>query len=400
MDFARPEHELLILLSRKNIESSVKERIDVLSNGEMRWNQLFTTAYNHGVFPLIFTNWRDCISTGLGESELGRWEQTYRGIKTHNIVLTMELVTILQRLQLANVTAIPLKGPVLTHLIYGDVGLRMFSDLDILVLENQVSQALDVLLSKGYFYSEVPSGQQRQTIKPRMHHYSLTNKNGIHVELHRTLEPPYYLARGDADAFWKDIKTIPCFGTAVTQPRDEETLLFLCRHGSRHLWGSLKWLADVDQFLNNVENLDWSYISTRVERSHTRRLVYLGLYLTNQLYASVLPVEVSQEIKKDKTLQEIGAEILGHLFSAPATGDAANPERYLADRVRLIQLREGQFQRLKFIYGDLIRSRLNPTAEDKAMVQLPAHLSFLYYILRPFRLLVAYGGMFIKSMNK
>lgn len=395
MDFAQPEHELLVLLSSKTITSQERPHFESPSYEEIRWNELFTMAYNHGVFPLVFTNWRNCISTGLTEGEIEQWGSIHKGIKTHNMVLTMELIAILQRLQLANVTAIPLKGPILTHLIYGDVGLRMFSDLDILVRQDQIPQALDVLLEKGYRYHET-SGNPQTNIAPRKHHYSLENKNGFRVELHRTLEPPYYLTREDSDAFWKDLKTTSQFGIPITLARDEETLLFLCRHGSRHLWRNLKWLADVAQFLRRSEALDWDYISARVESTHTKRMVFLGLYLANQLFASPLPEQITQTITKDTKLKNISTEILNAIFDPQANDNTQYDERYIALRVKLIQLREGRLQRIRYIYGDLLR----PNSEDEAMVKLPPHLSFLYYIMRPFRLLAAYGSKFFRNVRK
>ena len=46
----------------------------------------------------------------------------------------------------------------------------------------------------------------------------------------------------------------------------EDLFLFLVTHGARHGWSRLRWLIDIHQIIK--QNLDWSIISTLLEKYH------------------------------------------------------------------------------------------------------------------------------------
>ena len=57
---------------------------------------------------------------------------------------------VLELLNSESITAVPLKGPILAKQAYGNVSLRQFCDLDILVHRAQVRRAKEVLATAGY----------------------------------------------------------------------------------------------------------------------------------------------------------------------------------------------------------------------------------------------------------
>jgi Uncharacterised nucleotidyltransferase len=58
--------------------------------------------------------------------------------------------SLIARLDEAGIRAVPLKGPFLAELLYGDPGLRVSGDLDLLVDAEQLDAAADVLMANGY----------------------------------------------------------------------------------------------------------------------------------------------------------------------------------------------------------------------------------------------------------
>ena len=64
--------------------------------------------------------------------------------------MTRELTRISALLENNGVCVIPWKGPILAAAAYGDVALRQFGDLDILVREQDAMRAKDLLLASGY----------------------------------------------------------------------------------------------------------------------------------------------------------------------------------------------------------------------------------------------------------
>src|SRR5438445_800859 len=64
--------------------------------------------------------------------------------------LTRELVAVVRLGQSHGIPLVSLKGPILSLSVYGDIALRQFADLDVLVHRADVSRARELLLSCGY----------------------------------------------------------------------------------------------------------------------------------------------------------------------------------------------------------------------------------------------------------
>jgi hypothetical protein len=71
---------------------------------------------------------------------LARLRMQYMMNAARNMKMTAELLRILDALKEAGIKAMPLKGPVLAQQLYGDVALRQFSDLDILVAREDANK--------------------------------------------------------------------------------------------------------------------------------------------------------------------------------------------------------------------------------------------------------------------
>jgi hypothetical protein len=393
MRFQCIEDELLVLLARSNLDALNRERaFQILAQG-VDLDLLFAQAYLHGVMPLIYTNLQ-ALNHPLTKTAL--WQQ-YKGdyltSTIRNMELTAELMAILRLLLDAGINVVPLKGPVLAERLYGDISLRMFSDLDILVPKNQFVEAIHVLVNRGYVYRN----HLQPTVPDGKHDCQLVRNDRMYVELHWTLEPPDFSTIKNTQLFWQTTHSISWADQRVLWPTDEELLLFLCRHGSRHHWGSLKWLCDVAELLSHCEDFDWQYVLRRVERTRTRRLVFLGLHLANRLLDTTFPANVWGEIKKDRNIEELADRAIGWMF---LPSDPNNLDRYWAQQMQLVRLREGYLQRLKYVYTKLIRPKLTPTVHDRSLIQLPNRLAFFYYILRPLRLVLMYGSIWMNVVKK
>ena len=84
-----------------------------------------------------------------------RWAGFARPVFTvtlaiHALYLTAELLRILRLLDAHAIRAVPLKGPALAQSLYGDLALREFCDLDVLVQETDLRKARGLLEAQGY----------------------------------------------------------------------------------------------------------------------------------------------------------------------------------------------------------------------------------------------------------
>ena len=391
MKFNRIEDELLILLAQTSIDQNGANRIEEILERGIEWNYFLKNAYYHGLYSLIYSNLQHYSILGLNAEELDQIKQTGRTIVLRSLEYVTELVSILRDLQNNDVPVIPIKGPVLTQLIYGDVGLRMSSDLDILVPPEKIPLAKQILVARGYELIKTTSDDNRWYRKQSgNHHYKFVKNNQFYLELHQALEPGwFYKSDETSKIFWDTSETIACFGITITFPKKEELFLFLCRHGSRHAWTLIKWSCDLAQFLKTYPNFDWDYIIERAEKTNMELLLFSSLYLTNLLYGTVFPESVTKRIEEDSRIQKFVSLPLKAMFLPPDF----EVERYWLERLQSIRAQKGGFRKLASTFALLIW-KMRPTARDRAVIGLPRYLAFLYYLLRPLRLLVSYIWVF------
>src|SRR5579871_6371556 len=130
MKFKRVEDELLTLLVRFHIGSEEYHTIENRLKQRIDWSYFLEIAQSHGVYTLIYSNLQKFSLNNLNETDAKLFKETYRNLVMRNLAYASELTVVLRELQSNDIPAIPIKGPVLAHLIYGDVSLRMINDLD------------------------------------------------------------------------------------------------------------------------------------------------------------------------------------------------------------------------------------------------------------------------------
>ena len=77
-------------------------------------------------------------------------------------------------------------------------------------------------------------------------------------------------------------------------PADEDLLLMLCVHGSRHGWYKLEHLASVAELVRRSPALDWEAVWRRADAMHCGRMVAFGLLLAHALFDAPLRPEAAR----------------------------------------------------------------------------------------------------------
>jgi hypothetical protein len=129
----RAEHELVLRCIRPVKTAEDHARIRSLISLGVDWNFLFLFARRHGVLPLLYS----CLSKTAGNliphTELQRFLKYFQDNLARNALFTAELSRLITLLGQEGIETVPYKGPVLSLFAYGDVALRRFVDLDIMV---------------------------------------------------------------------------------------------------------------------------------------------------------------------------------------------------------------------------------------------------------------------------
>ncbi len=336
--------------------------------------ELIRLANRHGVLPLVSR----ALSGFSCEAEL---ERDRGHAMKRALVFTAELIRILDVLGKAGIPAIPLRGPVIGQLLYGDTAGREFSDLDILVRREDVTRVIEALLASS-FRLQSPRPVQRECSLRWGFEISLQrDPKGASVDLHWEIGPGYYPFALPAGAIWSALQTISFERRPVPFPSPECLLLTLCIHGAKHHWERLMWLCDVERLVAKG-GIDWQEAAGSAATRHCRRPLLLGLWLAHQLLGAVVPDAMLEEARRSPSIGALVGQVRERMFSDDAGAYSALES--CSFHFRLAGFRGG----LRYALGVL----LIPTDADWNWVALPRGLRWLYYPLRLIRMAWKYAS--------
>jgi len=347
------------------------------SAGDVDWEYLFQLARRHSIVPLVYVQLQQHASDLVPLEFLNKLKKHYFENSARNTLLTAELCRLIKLFSQEGIETIPYKGPVLALFAYGDVALRRFVDLDVIVKKPDVLKAREILLSQGYTPSKSLSLDQQEMLLRTQHNMQFSRDNHrLIIELHWEVAPHLFASTVNGERLWQDLITLDLHGTPVKTFSAEDLLFSLCVHGSRHLWERLAWICDIAELIKR-QPLDWPALLERAAISDTERMFLLGVHLAQQLLDAPVPAEVKQRCNADQRLSSLTDNIIEHLFNGPTHVPATSREIFKYN----IGVRKTLSARARYLLY-----MFRPTDSDLGSHSLPPRLSFAYYLTRPFRL--------------
>ncbi|MGI8918740.1 MAG: nucleotidyltransferase domain-containing protein [Pyrinomonadaceae bacterium] len=378
----RPESALLLTCARASLDEAQKKRIQDLVSGPLDWDLVLRLADRHGLQPLLHSHLNAVCPEAVPSQQRQHLRVAFQRVSALNILLTHELQKLLTLFVDNDVRAAPYKGPALALQIYGNVALRQFSDLDILVHPGDVLRARDLLLSEGY--AQLPpltEGQQAVLLRTQCNLPFTRDRNRMIVELHWTVSAPAFARPFETDDFWSRLLDAKLETVAIKVPATEDLLLALCIHGSKHLWERLAWVCDIAGLIATETDLNWQELISRARSTGSERMLFLGLRLAADLLEVPLPKHVENALNVDVSVAALAQDVIRDLFTPELTRTG------MTGYFRF-QLRARRRLRDKLNY---LRFTFTPNEEDLVRLKLPPALTFIYYLLRPVRLVVTGG---------
>jgi hypothetical protein len=353
-----PDHEHLTDLLSKNPD----------------WDELYRQGVRHQVLPLLYQTLKTCPDPIVPASALNRLRSWFAAHALRSMQMQKELQRLIDLLNGENISVIPYKGPTLAEEAYGDIALRSFNDLDLLVPPEQAWDAVQVLLACGFSLEfDLPKNRWEGLQKIYNHLYLYRPEHEWGVEIHWALFNPSYLLPFDLSAHWSELK-----GGKEGRLDAEETLVMLCAHGTKHLWGQLKWLVDIDRLIRNGPAIDWDKALLLAGRSGSTRALLLGLHLASVLCRTPLSEEMVEKIDADSPVGSLTEDVIANLFPK-------NPERrrFIHEYTFFLKSREHFVERWKQILLWLFW----PRPDDWQVFPLGDRYFWLYYVARPVRMI-------------
>jgi hypothetical protein len=376
-----PEMQLILALIHMNSDKNSSMKLYMENSGTLNAEIFFKLVDRHKVAPMVY----HCLKAATPPDALKPIAHALEDRVGQNtrrmLVLSAELANIIHLLHENGISVLPLKGPALALQVYGDLAFRNAGDLDLLVSPQSFDLAEDLLLRQGYRRIGPKFGLtpwQMQIYRRRFHHFGYYHsKRNCHIELHWRMFSVAHFSLPDLDRTVKE-KHIRIGGVPIRTLGPEDTLIYLCGHGSGHTWFRLFWLLDVAKLVKSGEICDWEHLVDKASRSGCLRSLAQGLVLAHVLLGSPLPDAVLRYAVTDKAVMGMVKKAI-LMILRPA--DGSNGSLTLSNTLQKIH----RFAMVKDLHHKLQAFLVffKPIPQDWHDVPLPQRLYPLYYLLRP-----------------
>lgn len=378
-----PEKQLLVYCAHTQLDSSLAQKIAQLLECDLDFDYVLDQAEENSISPLVGRQLQAVATNALPAAAAERLKNTCRANTIRCLFLSAELIKILELFHSHGIDGIPYKGPVLAVQAYGDLTLREFEDLDIVLRQSDLPKAHELMLGLGYRakFDWILSPDAAASTVPGEYNYR-DEERRVMVELHTELTLRHFPKPPDLNELSQRLVPVNLDEREVRTFSVEDGLSILCIHGAKDFWERFSWIADISELLRRYTNLNWDVAIQRAKSLNAERMLHVGLSLAVGLLDAPVPDEILHRVQADRVAMEVASEITSRLMSRPYRSLDA-PGLFNFRRRMLPGTLEG--------WRYAMRLSVVPAEEDWQMMRLPGALAPLYIALRPLRLLRKYG---------
>jgi hypothetical protein len=370
-----PEMEMIVQSigvkeDRENaIEKILKKGID--------WKKLKKIVLYHHVLPLLYNQLKEMNDSLVPQKEMADIKSLYKNNAQNNLRQAQLLLRLLMLLSENGIEVIPFKGLALTVQAYGDLSLRTFSDLDILIHTEDFCKIYNVLTAAGFCCCFPLTKQMKK-------YWMLFRRNVEFIDKTRVLDFHHQMTQGSRrislkEKTWQNRCTVELLSQKIPVLSPEHSLLSLCIHGTKDHWRTLRIMADIAHLISRHPTLNWKALVSDAKEIGCLRMLCVGLHLSQQVCGLELPGEVLGLIRKERKTVKLASKYLYQLPIIERSGKTGK----LYETFALINSMDSFGPRIHY----LGHFAFTPTPLDWKFIKLPEFLYPLYYLVRPLRLL-------------
>jgi hypothetical protein len=346
------------------------------------WQATLEGARQHGVLPMLFSELLS-IAEPVPPDTLDEFRNEFERNAFQCYANASELIEVLRVFESAEIPAMPFKGVVLGASVYGDMTTRIAGDLDVLIRFRDLLPATRILKERGYELTTLVLEDGSPEAENYFEYHFERPDDGMVLELRWRLElsPPHYNRDLGMNWVWPRRRMARLAGADVPNLDAVTCLLMLCMHGSKHVWTRLIWICDVAKLLQSEPELDWNSAIREAKRLGLWRCLALGVLLAHGVAGAPVSADALRSFEADRRARRLASFFQVHALTEPGSLPDGRVPYYL----QLLGFRErvGVFTSPKLF---------RPSARDRAVLKLPKALEPLYFLIRPFRLLIDRSG--------
>lgn len=293
-------------------------------------NFLYYCIHNR-VAPLVWRNFSILDLSNKLEGNIKRaFISIYEYIKHKNIILYKEINRVNTAFEQKKIKAILLKGAILAPIIYGDIALREFGDVDYLVQYEDIKKVEETLADLGYIQGKYSSTQNKvipasrvEIIHKKKHTHELVeflkiddnNPDIVHmIDINHAI---FWKGRKNKFSFdtvkiFENANRIKLMDSYVYNMDIESQLIQLCAHlyseAVFFLWDehwirnkaevSLYRFCDIYEIIKK-EKIDWKRFRELVEQNNVEEPVEYCFSCINILFGNCVEQSILKKTSPD-----------------------------------------------------------------------------------------------------
>jgi len=340
----------------------------------------------HRIRPVVY---RILLVTNMPAQIKEQLKNELHAITLQNFAIAQETQRIVNRLQAHDIAVIPYKGVAFSNEFYGDISMRESSDIDLIIDKEKVINAIQLFEEDGFavsYFQLPPNGKESYFIENKdLCFDKKTEQHNWHIELHWMITHPNYGAPLSLNTFQLNRKQT---GEKILSQQEHlrATLLHHMVHDGIEY---LKTLVDLTQAIISIRKSENpNQLSTHLQSlNHHYYTPSIGRAI--ELLFGIAAKEMGACTQKDDM---IALSIVSYNLSSTIGKYKRHKivsllQHYLrtsANRTRFIKDKK---ERTRFLWK-YWTNVIQPQPGDKAAIKLPFLLSWLYFFIRPIRILL------------
>jgi hypothetical protein len=275
---------------RPRQEQAIRELVEP----DLDWDRYLQLVERHRT-PAIAWAALQCVKgIDIPEAVREKLQQRSRNARLQTARFSLLLAQALQALERAAIPVMPMKGPLLSLDLYGDLGLRQSHDIDLACKTADIERAYHVLeetgwqpdpIARAFVHDFTPRQKQEYLRYGYGHDLSFTHRSGAILELMwrdpgETTEATNRRWQASHTAVWNN-----CSYQVLA---DSDLIHYLCTHGQRHAWFRVKWLGDLAR-LHADGRIEWQACLGEAQDLGQRRMLLASLSTLVTLYGFSWP---------------------------------------------------------------------------------------------------------------
>ena len=268
--------------------------------GPIDWPLFLRLARFHRVQGLVSA----CLSSAGLEAPAevsGALAADAASIAAANLHAAAESRALLGDFEQAGVPLLFVKGLTLGALVYGSASLKAAVDIDLLVAEERIPDAAQLLQGRG-FTMIIPDGAPepaRLRAFHRLRKESVWIRPDVNIDLHSRLSDNPRLIPAIGMGSPRQIVEVSSGILLPTLARDE-LIAYLTVHGASSAWFRLKWIADFAGLLHGLPPAEIERLCRRSQALGAGRAAAQALLLADDLFGTLAGTGLREELTRDR----------------------------------------------------------------------------------------------------